>query len=137
MPFVPPKVNQNVWATHVPNRSPAFKVHSSEGLANSAVGYHFPGVTVTKYKLTDGEWAVHTVFEVPPVCDRCSKEFTTDRWGRKQVDRPYKRSGNAKYSDPCICRPCYDKEYAAIRAEWLEKEERRRLAELQAKYGNH
>lgn len=139
MTFVPPKVNQNIWATHVPGRSPVFKVHSSEGLANSAIGYHFPGVTVTKYKLVDGEWAVHQVFEKPESCDWCGGTFIIHQYGRDYTyaRRPYNpRTTHAKFNLPVICESCYQKDYKAQRAEIEKQRELAKLAELKAKYGD-
>jgi hypothetical protein len=114
-PFVPPKVRQHIWATYVEDRSPQFKVHSSEGLANSAVGYHYPGTTVVKYKLQDGEWQVYETYETPKTCAWCEQPFVKVMWSRLHF-RPREAKG-PEYRKPVICADCHKKDYEA----WLEK----------------
>ena len=139
MSFVPPKVNQNVWATHVQTRSPNFKVHSSQGLAHSAVGYHFPENTVTMYHLENGEWAVYRVFERPTECDRCHGTLKVTGYGRTytQFRRPYKQRGQARFDEPVICESCYNVERDAFIQKQQKQRELKQLAELKAKYKGH
>jgi hypothetical protein len=137
MAFTPPKVDQNVWATYVSRRSPSFKVHSSKGLAHSAVGYHFPGEDVIMYHLENGEWTVYNEFLVPTICGRCQGPFTKNQWGYIELRRPYRKAGMARFNEPVICETCYQAERTEVIRKDDEKLELKKLAELKAKYKDH
>lgn len=141
MTFVPPKVNQNVWATYVEDRRPQFKVHSSEAKANSAVGTHYPQRTVVKYNLVDGEWAVNETFETPDNCAYCGADLWTypnpqyPNYKRYTGDRPWTVDG-PMYNRPIICYICTRKDRNEYNAGWKRKAEIAELDRLKAKYDN-
>lgn len=119
----------NVWATYIPYRTPEFKVHRSEGLANNAMGQRGPDESYAKYQLVSGEWV--KVFEHHPAknCAWCSAPLTgyRDRYLPPLSKKP-------KWQQPTICKQCYDTSYAQQRREAQELRERRELQRLQDKY---
>lgn len=135
--FVPPKViRQHVWATYVEGRSPAFKVHSSEGLANAAISNHYPGRSVIKYNLVDGEWKEHTRFVSPTECEYCNGPLSEKTpWGSTRFGRyrPYGYKGRA-FLQPVICRTCYTKTWEDFRRQSQEERERAEYERLKEKF---
>ena len=64
------------FATVIPSRSPAFKVHRTEGLANSALAHHRNGA---KYELINGTWTKKWEFNTNPTnCDNCGNLLGDD-----------------------------------------------------------
>lgn len=129
-----PSAEAHVWATMIPDRSPEFKVHKSEGLANSAMGNRGINESYAKYELVDGVWHKRYEYIPPDVCDRCNGPFVGTRpydTGRNRQRYLYKGVG---YLAPVICNTCYRADYDEYMREAREKQERRTLAQLQAKY---
>jgi hypothetical protein len=135
-PFTPAKVRQYIWATYVHGRSPQFKVHSSEGLANSAIGYHYPQSTVVKYKLQDGEWQEFEAYEPPTNCDWCNGTFLTRGYVNREhisYHRPRYAPG-PEFKKPVICFACHEKEYNEHREKARVEQEPKELERLKSLY---
>jgi len=130
---LPSKESQ--FATYIPARQPAFKVHSNEGLAHSALGQRGTDEAYAKYELKNGEWTL--VYEHQPKdnCDQCKQPFTLDRWKRVSRNKPYNEKGPAWLQDT-ICDGCYNRQRADWNREQQEKRDRAELARLNAKYNN-
>jgi hypothetical protein len=128
----------NMWATYIPNRSPEFKVHKNEGLANSAMGQRDLNESYAKYALRGGEWVKVYEYQPKHFCDWCSKnlhENEKDARGRYRTTR-YRppHSKKPKWQQPVICAGCYNTAVAQKRREEQEARERAELKRLQDKY---
>lgn len=123
------------FATVIPYRSPAFKVHKSEGLANSALSHHKEGA---KYKQENGVWVKTWEFYEPIECESChllldeTRDRTRNYYGRYG---DYYRSPLHKGSEifaPFLCLSCYENEDAIVRdrqkaRQWAAEQKRRAL----------
>lgn len=130
------------FATVIPSRSVSFKVHKSEGLANSALSHHREGA---KYKQVDGEWIKVWSFYEPTNCEKCQAPLDSERdknenyWGQKtEWLRSPLHKGSHIFA-PFLCLECYkpEAELADEREEarrwrakqkhekWLEQEKAR------------
>lgn len=66
---------QGVWATKIPYRNPEWKIHESEGKANSALSQRGMYESFAKYQLIGNDW--HKVFAyVPSDTCRCDQKYT-------------------------------------------------------------
>lgn len=121
------------FATVIPYRSTTFKVHKTEGLANSALSHHGCGA---KYKQENGVWVKIWEFYEPEVCENCDAVLTDrdsvnhyyrhghDKWLRSPL---YKGS---KIFAPFLCRACYDREDEVVTErqkarQWRAEQKRR------------
>lgn len=105
------------FATVIPWRSPPFKVHKTEGLANSALSHHGQGA---KYKQVDGVWIKVWEFYEPTECENCQNPLSDDdevshyfrnrhdRWHRSPLYR------GATLFAPFLCKECFNKEQAVV-----------------------
>ena len=119
------------WATFCPARKPAFKVHTSEALANSSIANHKPQWEIALYHLEVEEGAVvwKKVWEYvkPDCCEWCGGPF------RYNPSLPYNDEGRVKDA-PLVC----DRWRARKRQELVEKKVRKndlkQLEELRRRY---
>ena len=132
-----PAAEANVWATMIPARTPEFKVHKTEALANSAMGNRGISERYAKYELVGGVWIKRFEYVPPEVCDSCGGPFVGTRSaydkGRHRKTHFYK---GPQYLAPVICNKCYEADRVEHRRIWQEKHEREELARLQVKYNN-
>jgi len=120
------------FATVVPSRSPSFKVHRSEGVANSALSHHKQGA---KYELVDGVWTKRWEFYEPTNCENCNGVLDENRdktgsyyrndWLRSPLWR-----GSHIFA-PFLCRTCYEYEDKVVNdreaaKKWRKEEQRRK-----------
>jgi hypothetical protein len=129
------------WATLIPGRNPQFKIHTNLGLAHSAIGQRNLGERFAIYKLVDGSWELEWHYEPYDNCDRCGKPFRDQAaWvhshGRKLEGQHIKGGPTKRVWEGAniICEPCYNSDRATANQEYQEAQERKRLAELRAKY---
>lgn len=127
-------VDAHIWATMIPARTPEFKVHKTEALANSAMGNRNIHESYAKYELVNGIWEKRYEYVPPAVCDSCGGPFI----GTRSYDRGMNRKAHfykgPQYLAPVICSKCYEADRAEHNRIWQEKRERETLAKLQAKY---
>lgn len=106
--------NKEPFATVIPTRAAGtFKVHKTEGLANSALSHHHEGA---KYKQMHGVWVKVWEFYDPTNCESCGNFLDEERdgykdyWGRKTewLQSPLHK-GSLIFA-PFLCRICYDAE---------------------------
>lgn len=120
------------WATLIPDRSPEFKVHSSKGLANSALAMRFPQYECARYTVVDGKWVLDWEYHLAENCSRCGNKFPKYNHGRnlsEEVD-------TITINKAVICDDCWAAERRTKRVAAEEARERKLLADLQAKYKN-
>lgn len=92
---------EHIWATKIPRRSPEFKAHATEGLANNAMGQRSPDESYAKYKFENGVWNRVFLYVPPSECSDCGKALSRRggghrMWGFKPT-----------YSAPVVCDDCY------------------------------
>ena len=126
---------QSQWATFIPKRNPEFKVHSNLGLAHSAMGQRSLDECYALYQLVDGKWTLHFVYEPPEHCNRCRKAFEPQERWQRYSNRHYQDKGKRPWQGGnVICSQCRARDVQARLDEYNEAQERKRLAELKAKY---
>lgn len=132
-PDVIPQKEAHIWATMIPGRSPDFKVHKSEALANSAMGQRGFHAEYAKYKLESGGWTKVFEYHPPTIC-RCGNRYKdhSGSYYRHFYEDP--SSTEAKYKQKPICRVCYETQQAELNRHRQEQRERAELARLAAKY---
>ncbi len=114
------------WATFCPDRRPNFKVHTSKGLAHSAIGYHKPQSEIAMYHLEviNGEAVWQKVWEYtfPSSCPSCGKDFKPERGYSSKYCLEYRFEGTIKDA-PVVCYECHSAGYdRAARAYRVKKE---------------
>lgn len=62
-------------ATFIPSRQPVFKVHTTAGLAHSALGNKGFTDAKAKYELGDKGWTRVWAYVPPENCRRCNRKF--------------------------------------------------------------
>lgn len=117
------------FATVIPYRTPEFKVHKSEGLANSALANRNQGA---KYKLENGAWVKVWEYKEPTHCDNCEQQEPPDA-GYRWFSTPRDYRGPA-IEAPNWCPPCIQEAADARRRIEQERKDRAELARLQEKY---
>lgn len=125
------------YATYIPARHPAFKVHSNEGLAHSAMGQRNLNEPYAKYEFENGQWV--KVFEYQPPgaddpCSYCGEPYGRDQWGR--IDLNESMADTPKWKRKAICGKCSKYQREQARREQQEERDRRELARLQKIYNN-
>jgi hypothetical protein len=118
------------WATYCPDRRQPFKVHSSKGLAHSAIGYHKPGSEIAMYHLEveDGGpvWKKAWEFKFPNECPKCGKSC-------RVYKIPYRYEGTIKDAQ-VICDSCWYDEYQEYRETQRREADLARLSALRSLY---
>lgn len=123
------------FATVIPYRSPSFKVHKTEGLANSALSHHKQGA---KYELVNGVWTKRWEFKEPDNCEVCGVGLS-DR-DRTKTHYAYQKGtrlrspihkGSAIFA-PYLCLECYKGETAIAEEkqkarQWQAEQKRRKM----------
>lgn len=134
--------NKEPFATVIPYRSPSFKVHRTEGLANSALSHHREGA---KYELKAGVWTKIWEFKVPDDCESCGspldKERDTHRNYYGQPSNKWFRSPlwtGSVILTPYLCAPCYERENREYEdkqkaRQWAQEQKRRKAFDAQNK----
>lgn len=125
------------WATYCAIRKPEFKVHSSLGLAHSAIANKKPHYEVTLLHFEDGHWRVEWEYTHPEACERCAGPFTRSPYGGQPYERylPFMSEDRVKDA-PVICKSCRDADRDEYYREAREAQEKAELARLQEKYGS-
>lgn len=121
------------FATVIPGRaSGTFKVHKTEGLANSALSHHGEGA---KYKQENGVWVKVWEFYEPEDCESCGTLLNSERDKKRNVygSTKWYRSPLHRGSHifaPFLCKNCHDKEEQVVddreKAKRWRAEEKRR-----------
>jgi len=98
------------FATVIPPRSTTFKVHKTEGLANSALSYHGEGA---KYKQENGVWVKVWEFKVAENCETCDAILGEDDrrssyYGDNHYRSPLHRG--PQIFAPYLCKVCFTAE---------------------------
>lgn len=93
------------WATYIPGRSPAFKMHTSRGLAHAALSGRSYAESYAEYELVDGEWLRRFTYVPTNNCNYCGDEFTKNQYGAYVRIRPL--SDGPQWDKLPICRDCY------------------------------
>lgn len=119
------------YATVIPYRSPAFKVHKTEGLANAALSHHNKGA---KYKQEAGVWVKVWEFYTPTECEHCGLPLDPERdksdagWYRVWLRSPLHRGSHI--FAPFLCINCYTNEQNIVedrdKARQWQREQKRR-----------
>lgn len=131
------------FATVIPSRSVStFKVHKTEGLANSALSHHKQGA---KYKQENGVWVkVWEHNSNPTNCESCNAGLDPDRdktGGPYNYSKEWLRSplhkGAAIFA-PYRCRVCFEAEQEVVNdrkkaREWRAEQKRRETFDAQFK----
>lgn len=128
------------FATVIPARNTAFKVHKTEGLANSALAYHKQGA---KYKQENGAWVKVWEFYDPEACEKCTLPLDPTR-DQKPIAHYYREYNKwyrsplhkgAEIFSPFLCKTCYDEEKKVVDDRYAAKQwaaEQRRRKEFDA-----
>lgn len=94
------------WATYIPTRSPAWKIHSKKGQAAGAVsnsvnssGY---GHAAILYEYVNGKWIERGRAEPTEFCAHCGIEDTGRTYRRLD-----KHPGKYQFEKPFVCQACY------------------------------
>lgn len=131
-PDVIERPQTHVWATLVPMRSPEFKVHQSEGFANSALGQRGLYESYAKYELVNGSWVKRFEYHPPTHCSQCGNAFAN----KVEITRKTRFYSGLRWNAPLICRECSQEDNREHYRILKEKSERETLAKLKAKYDN-
>lgn len=121
------------YATYIPARQPAFKVHNTQGLANSAVGQRNWNEPWAKYELQGGDWVKVDEYQPPTNCSMCGNQF--NRWDNGKIIYHTSVAKVAKYKKRPICSNCYNTQRAQQRREEEEQRDLAELRRLSTKYG--
>lgn len=124
--------SQPVWATHIPGRSPEFKVHKTVGQAHNALSQRGFHEHYALYHLIDGVWNKTFEYHPPEVCE-CGRRYAESAQPYRSV---YNRDPDAKHrwdSLP-ICLACYEVKRLRIREEYERQRELETLKKLKEKY---
>lgn len=97
------------WATYIPSRSPAWKVHAKKGQAAGAVsnsinssGYGHPAIL---YEFHNGRWVERGRAEPVEFCAHCGEDAKAKH---DYYTRLSSRKGQYQFEKPFVCRTCYD-----------------------------
>lgn len=125
------------WATLIPDRAPEFKVHTSLGLAHSAIAYHKPHSEVALYHLESDAlgayWQKTWEYVFPETCSNCGNAPSPSRRGNRFY-LPFRYEGIVKDA-PVVCDNCYYETQNKAKREQQQRAEKAELARLQKKYG--
>lgn len=139
-PDVYERANPPEWATFVPDRTPAFKLHTSKQLAHSAIADKKPKREVALYHIESDEagkpvWRKVWEYVYPDNCERCGGSFEWERFGRKRIEYCLPRGADRVIDKPVICRECQSKESDEAKERARKAWEIKELERLQDKYG--
>lgn len=105
------------FATVIPYRTPSFKVHRTQGLANSALTHHKQGA---KYELIDGVWHKCWEFKDPEDCDSCgigldpSRDRFRNYYGNQTGWLRSPLHKGSAIDQPYLCLNCYEAEVTVV-----------------------
>lgn len=94
-----------LWASYIPNRSPKFKVHKTEGHAKNALAYYWPHREGIMYESVDGEWVERDRAVFPTTCVTCDGPLSPRRYYRHGHDLPRAFLSNEQKDLPAYKKP--------------------------------
>lgn len=129
-----PHAEAHVWATLIPGRTPEFKVHRTEGLANSAMSQRGVYASFAKYELVDGEWKRRFLYVPRSACDRCKAPYAIHETGYSRMRNIDSTFDGPNYLAPVICNMCNREDEERRYAVLMKKRDLAELERLKAKY---